>query len=86
MRRKDRRELSGYIQFCIKDHTHFYGVMSNLATELYQLMKLVVADADDVVDVLFDRQVGVLHHSHISDNVDWFRNYGTDREGSCVIG
>jgi len=42
--------------------TSFYGALSHVATDLYQPIKLVVADAvdvDDVVDVLFDRELRV---------------------------
>jgi len=51
--------LSCINKFCIKEQTSFYGALSNVATDLYQPIKLVVADADDVVDVLFDHQLGV---------------------------
>jgi len=59
--------------------------LSNVATELYQPIKLLVADADAVDGVQFGRQLGVLHHSQIIDNVDLIRNYETDKKGYFVI-
>ena len=52
--------------------------------KLSQSTKVVVSDADDVVDVLFHGQLRVEQHSQITDNVDWIHNYGADGEGAVV--
>jgi len=49
-------------------------------------MKVVVVDADAMADVLFYGQFRVKQHSQITDNVDWFHNYGTDGERVVVTG
>ena len=48
----------------------FHGVLSNMALELSQPTKVVVADVDDVVDVLFHGLLRVEQHSQNTDNVD----------------
>jgi len=52
--------------------------------ELSQLMKVVVADANDMADILFYGQLRDQQHSQITDSVDRFHYHGADGEGVVV--
>jgi len=62
----------------------FHGVLCDVATELSQPTK--VADTDEMTDMLFYGQLGVLQHSQITDNVDRFHYHGANGEGVFVTG
>jgi len=56
----------------------------DVAMELSQPKKVVVADADDMAGMLFHGLLRVEQHSQIADNVDRFHYHGNNGEGVVV--